>query len=766
MSENDNGLHASDGIAVFTSGGDAPGMNAVVRAVLRLGEHYKKRVFAVYEGYQGLVQGGDLIKQLTVNDTRMILHKGGTVIGSARCKEFHERKWRLKACLNLVQRNITNLIVCGGDGSLTGANIFKNEWASLLAELCENGEISEEQAKACGFLNLVGCVGSIDNDMVYSGSLTIGADTALHRIVDAIDSVQSTASSHQRTFVLEIMGRHCGYLAWAAGLATGADFVFIPEAPPSKNECNWENFLCETLDRRRKRGARLCIVLVAEGAVDCSGNPIKSERVKQVIEERLGHDTRMTILGHVQRGGHASAYDRIIGTLCGAMAVEKIIASKTFEPSTIIGLKGFIPTFDPLVETIAATQQVGKLMDKLDFPAALETRGKDFSLHFSFHRAINRDCPKTGPPGEPKTIAIMCSGAPAGGMNAALRASSHYAMNMGYKVLAASGGLEGFMNDRFEPMDWMHVNSWSADGGCNINTDRVTNFSAASMNKVISARNIDGILIIGGFDAFKCVYDSRNEIHVPIALVPATISNNFPGTDFSLGADTALNAVVQAIDTVKKSASSSHSRVFIVETQGRNCGFLAQIAALAGGADVVYTKEEGVTLDQMVEDIARFKHLKETTNKHNFVVVKNEHCSERYNLSFMETLFAEEGKDHFTVRTVKLGHLCQGDYPSPLDRIRGCVFASSAVKFLTNALETGSQEKVVVGERESRTVVQDVAKVAVGVDWDRRLPASEPWSWMQAVQRYIAGHSSTRLDTKYADAVASFIKGESTACET
>ncbi|HCB50185.1 MAG TPA: 6-phosphofructokinase, partial [Chloroflexi bacterium] len=194
-------------IAVFTSGGDAQGMNAAVRAVVRIALDRGLEVFAIYEGYQGMVDGGDRIRPVDWNDVGGILHRGGTVIGSARCEEFLQRNGRMKAAQNLVEKDIEGLIVIGGDGSLTGAHVFRQEWPELLRELAEAGKITAQEAKRHQQLAVVGMVGSIDNDF-FGTDMTIGADTALHRITDAVDAISSTAASHQRSFIVEVMGRH------------------------------------------------------------------------------------------------------------------------------------------------------------------------------------------------------------------------------------------------------------------------------------------------------------------------------------------------------------------------------------------------------------------------------------------------------------------------------------------------------------------------------------------------------------------------------
>ena len=245
-------------IGVFTSGGDSPGMNAAVRAVVRFGIHLGCNVYLIKEGYQGLVDGGDCFQEAYWETVSGIISTGGTVIGSARCMEFREREGRLKAARNLVEKRISNLVVIGGDGSLTGANLFRQDWPGLLKDLVETKQITEEEQKTFSHLNIVGMVGTIDNDFCGT-DMTIGTDTALHRIIETTDKIMATAYSHQRTFIIEVMGRHCGYLALVGGIASEADYVFIPECPA---ETNWPEDLCMKLTLgREKAGQRANIIL-------------------------------------------------------------------------------------------------------------------------------------------------------------------------------------------------------------------------------------------------------------------------------------------------------------------------------------------------------------------------------------------------------------------------------------------------------------------------------------------------------------------------
>lgn len=221
-------------IAIMTSGGDAPGMNSAVRACVRMAIARGCEAYCILEGYEGLVQGGKLIKKMGWADVRGWQSEGGTLIGTARCMAFYERPGRVTAAKNMVLSGIDALIICGGDGSLTGADKFRAEWPSLIKELVDTKQLTQEQVEPFKHLNIVGLVGSIDNDMSGTDA-TIGGFSALSRICEMVDYIEATASSHSRAFVVEVMGRHCGWLALMTGVATGADFVFIPEKPRAED---------------------------------------------------------------------------------------------------------------------------------------------------------------------------------------------------------------------------------------------------------------------------------------------------------------------------------------------------------------------------------------------------------------------------------------------------------------------------------------------------------------------------------------------------
>ena len=381
-------------IGVLTSGGDSPGMNAAVRAVVRSGLDKGAQVFAIYEGYQGMV--GNDIRLMNWHSVGGILHQGGTIIGSSRSEEFRTRDGRRQAAYNLLQHGIDNLVIIGGDGSLTGANLFRQEWPDLLNELREAGKITEETAVTHNQLTIMGLPGSIDNDLTGT-DMTIGADTALRRITDAVDAITSTAASHQRSFVVEVMGRHCGYLALMSALSSGADWVLIPESPPDVE--NWEEKMCDVLRNGREIGRRDSIVIVAEGAIDRYGNDISCDYVKQVLEEKLQEDTRITILGHVQRGGAPSAFDRNLSTLMGADAVEAFYDEAYRGTAYLIAIQNNEITRVPLEECLALTKQVATAVESGDFETAMRLRGTSFAAAFRTVRTLVRAKPHMLPEG-------------------------------------------------------------------------------------------------------------------------------------------------------------------------------------------------------------------------------------------------------------------------------------------------------------------------------------------------------------------------------
>jgi 6-phosphofructokinase 1 len=302
-------------IAVLTSGGDAPGMNAAIRAVVRSGIARGWEVFGVQHGYAGLISGH--FNQMTTRDVAGIIQKGGTMLGSARSQEFKTEEGQITAIRELNQAGIEALVVIGGNGSQTG-----------------NLALSRH-----GF-PVVGIASTIDNDL-YGSDITIGVDTALNISLEAIDRLKVTASSHQRAFMIEVMGRDCGYLALMSALAGGAEKVIIPEIPVDPEE------VAQSLRTAYEKGKAHAIIVVAEGA---AYNAEKLSAYFKEHQQRLGFDLRVSILGHIQRGGAPGAFDRILASRLGASAVEQIAKGGY---GVLMGLNKNEISATPLEEVVA-----------------------------------------------------------------------------------------------------------------------------------------------------------------------------------------------------------------------------------------------------------------------------------------------------------------------------------------------------------------------------------------------------------------------------
>ena len=277
-------------IGVLTSGGDAPGMNSAIRAVVRKSIYNGIEVIGINRGYSGFIEGD--MWPMSLGSVADIIHRGGTILHTARSKEFMTKEGKAKAYENAKRFGIEGLVVIGGDGSFKGALEFYEEYK----------------------LPVIGVPGTIDND-IYGTDYTIGFDTAVNNVVDAINKIRDTATSHERTFIIEVMGRDCGAIALMAGLAGGAESIIIPEVPFDINE------ICEKLMRGVKRGKLHSMIVVAEGAA--SGLEIGRK-----IKEITGADTKVTILGHIQRGGIPTAFDRMFAARLGAKAVDLLIAGE------------------------------------------------------------------------------------------------------------------------------------------------------------------------------------------------------------------------------------------------------------------------------------------------------------------------------------------------------------------------------------------------------------------------------------------------------
>ncbi len=309
-------------IGILSSGGDSPGMNAAIRAVVRTGIYHGLEVYGVMRGYSGMVED-DIIK-MESRSVANIIQRGGTILKTARCKEFFEPEGRRKAYENLKKRDINGLIILGGDGSFRGAQIFSNEYD----------------------IPCIGLPGTIDKDIAGT-DFTIGFDTAVNTAVQAIDKIRDTADAHDRLFVIEVMGRDAGYIALHSGIATGAENILIPERKTDMTD------ILASLEEKEKRKKLVNLIVVAEG--DGFGG---ATEVAKIIKEKLPNlEIRVAILGHIQRGGSPTCMDRLLASRMGYHAVECLIEGRH---NVFVGIVNNKMHYIPLDEAVKKKQGIGQ----------------------------------------------------------------------------------------------------------------------------------------------------------------------------------------------------------------------------------------------------------------------------------------------------------------------------------------------------------------------------------------------------------------------
>lgn len=310
-------------IGVMTSGGDSPGMNAAIRSVVRACAYHHISCVGIYRGYQGLIEGD--FEELNARSVHHIINKGGTILKSARSDEFRTAEGRAKAYENVKKEKIDALVLIGGDGTFNGGMIFNEEYD----------------------FPVIGIPGTIDND-IFGTKFTLGYDTALNTVVEAIDKIRDTASSHNRLFFVEVMGRDAGHIALNAGVGSGAEEILIPEENLGLGR------LLESLERSRKSGKSSSIVVVAEG--DKTGKNVFE--LAEYVEKNLpNYDIRVSVLGHMQRGGSPSCYDRVLASRMGVKAVESILEGKT---NYMVGVRNDSIILTPLEQAVKGKSEIDK----------------------------------------------------------------------------------------------------------------------------------------------------------------------------------------------------------------------------------------------------------------------------------------------------------------------------------------------------------------------------------------------------------------------
>jgi 6-phosphofructokinase 1 len=661
-------------IAVLTSGGDAPGMNAALKGVVRAALNRGWEVFGIRDAYLGMVEGGDGIFPLDWIDVSWNFKEGGTFLGSARYTALKGDSrdailLREKALMNLKALGITGLVVIGGDGSLTGA-------MSLHKTLAENDHVN--RALDDFSLSIVGLPGSIDNDIPFT-NMCIGVDTTLNTIVEAVDRLRDTAESHKRVIIVEVMGRRRGYLAAVAGLATGADRVFIREQSISRNEIN---SLLSILKEGFAHGQKAGIIIRSEGAI------FSTAYLKETVDVLLlpKREVRETVLGHLQRGGTPSAFERTLAIRMGVKAIETL-DNGNMEP-LFLGLEsGAVKAF-PLT----------KVIETLNAPGFQDELSPNTQRTFRLGQRLEEPPPELR---REKTIAILTDGNNVSGMNMAIRSVSRLAINEGLKVIGIKGGFKGLEKGRESAIDleWSMLEmkgilrragtllgvSSDEESGDSINYDEI--------KQSLRELNIDGAVIIGNRNAYRLAGRLAVEAGLPVVGIPADISCNLPGTELAVGTDSLLNDMLVWID---KSAEAAHARKMIVvlHLKGEYCMCSVKNAALAGGVEEIiindmYSADEGWGdfSEKAGERIGNIKRILDSGKKFASIIFfsKLEENADK-SIDIVMNAIKKEGIG-LTTNVVAFETSYGGITPTAFDRVLAKRFGEKALSALKKKME-------------------------------------------------------------------------------
>jgi 6-phosphofructokinase 1 len=428
----------------------------------------------------------------------------------------------------------------------------------------------------------------------------------------------------------------------------------------------------------------------------------------------------------------------------GHAAVEQLLADEPGTPAQLIGIRENEVISSPLMEVVAQTHAVAERIRARDYDTAMLMRGGSFRESFGILRTLVRATPHA-PPGRRLRLAVMHGGGPSPGMNTAVRVAVRLGADRGHTLLAVRSGFRGLRDGDLHEVDWMSVSGWVSRGGAELGTNRYVPNSdgVARIAEQIATHRIDGLLVIGGWTAYQAAYmlhsaRSRHAVlDIPIVCLPASINNDLPASELSIGSDTALNSIVTDVDKIKQSAVASQ-RCFVVEVMGRDCGYLALMSGLATGAELVYLPEEGITLDDLTTDVRLLTHGFRS-GKRLGVVIRGEHADPVYTTGFIHALFEKEGGDLFDVREAILGHVQEGGDPSPFDRIQATRLTARCIEFLTEQIESGSRTSAMIGLQSGRVQFTDLASYPDLIDPGAQRPLSQRWMSRRPLARIMTG---------------------------
>ncbi len=613
-------------IGILTSGGDAPGMNSVVRAVVRTCIKYGAKIYGIYNGYDGLIN--DDIRELYWNMETHNSYLGGTTLFSKRSEKFKTQEGIEMAIKNLEKREIDNLIVVGGDGSLKGA-----------LSLCKEYKKKNKENKP---LNIIGIPGTIDNDIPYA-DISLGGDSCLNKVLDVIDNLYYTMKSHKRVFVVETMGRDCGWIALSTAFSINADFLLIPELIYTNP--SWEVELMQSIEASYENQKPDVFVILSEGAMDSSFKRITLENVVEVIKEK-GYEVRGLKMGHFQRGGYTSAHDQLIGVFSGIHAVRKIFLNfllKKRSFNVMIGHKNNNLSFIELEQVVNDNEDYKKLFSskkdtklykkknstfqymlcKFEESRKMRIKINNFNKRASrvkipereeivsvteavskleckekplyFNNVKSESCLGTfkwveNPTGNKKTVAIIMDGVRAAGMNTCLNTLVEYGVARDLNIVYFYQGYDGIKLKRIQSASIFEFSRNFNTGGAALGSSFHA-LDGKELSVCLKEMNIYSLIILGGHRNLKIISEVDEDISV--FLLPCTSKNNISCLFKSIGSDTALNTISMASISLKLSASTMERTVFLVEIGGDYCSYLTVMGGIASSAyDVIIGNRE------------------------------------------------------------------------------------------------------------------------------------------------------------------------------
>ncbi|TRY56075.1 hypothetical protein DNTS_017922 [Danionella cerebrum] len=521
-----------------------------------------------------------------------------------------------------------------------------------------------------------------------------------------------------------------------------------------------------------------------------------------LVVSRLGFDTRVTILGHVQRGGTPSAFDRILASRMGVEAVLALLEASPGTPACVVSLCGNQAVRVPLMECVQMTQEVQKAMDEKRFEEAVKLRGRSFENNLNTYKLLSHRKIDAELPNSTFNVAVLNVGAPAAGMNAAVRSAIRVGITEGHTMFAVSDGFEGFYKGQIKEFKWGDVGGWTGQGGSLLGTKRT--LPAKHIDKIaeqMRIHNINALLVIGGFEAYLGLLElqaaraKHAELCVPMVMVPATVSNNIPGSDLSIGADTALNAItdnfphpliiivivshahistwssiccsVSDISSISNSIADAcalmqafESLLQLVDARSRYeefcvpmCMVPATISNNVCGTDLSIGAD--TSLNAIVESNVEHLTDKMKTSIQRGLVLRNENSSENYTTDFIYQLYSEEGKGVFDCRKNVLGHMQQGGAPSPFDRNFGTKIAAKAMQWISKKLQefykadegrvfaNSEDSACLVGMRRRALLFQPVVQLKDETDFIHRIPKEQWWLRLRPLMKILAKYKTS-----------------------